>query len=142
MVVHRQIFDELGLFDPTPEKNHGPEHVVLAEKKFIDQVRKAGYPVYYFHNLVVWNYIPPEHLNRAYIRKQAEIAKQVEMNRVREKGTLHFFRYLVRELVKYAATIGIGIYYILTTQWEKLKPLFQYRYWCLKTLLKNFPKKN
>jgi len=142
MLVHRQIFDQTGLFDPSPELKHGPEHVVMGEKKFIDKVRKAGYPVYYFHNLVVWNYIPPEQLNRRYIRKQAEIAVQVEISRVKEEGKWKFFKFLLRELLKYAATAGIGFYYLITTQWEKLKPLFQYRYWALKTLLRNFPKKN
>lgn len=142
MLVHRAIFDRLGLFDPSPEIKHGPEHSVLAEKKFIDKVRKAGYPVYYFHNLVVWHYIPPEQLNKKYIRKQAELAMQVEISRVREQGTWHFLKFLGRELLKYLATAGIGLYYLVTTQWEKLKPLFQFRYWSLKTLLRNFPKKN
>jgi len=142
MIVHKGIFDRLGLFDPSPERKHGPEHVVLAEKIFIDKVRKAGFPVYYFPNLVVWNYIPARQLNREYIRKQAEIATRVEMSRVRERGRWHFYRYLGRELLKYLASVGIAFYYLLTTQWEKIKPLFQYRYWVLKTLLRNFPRKN
>jgi hypothetical protein len=136
MLVHRKIFDRLGLFDPSPETSHGPEHIIVAEKKFIDKIRKAGYPVYYFPNLLVWNYIPVEQVNRQYIRKQAEIALQVEIARAKEKGRISYGRFLMKELLKFVATFGIGFYYLMTTQWEKLKSVFQYRYWSYKALSK------
>ncbi len=135
MLVHRKIFEKTGLFDPTPETNHGPEHTTLSEKKFIDRVRQAGFPVYYFGNLLVWNYIPDEQLNRKYIRKQAEIALQMELENAKEKGKIKFWRFILKELLKYIATIGIGFYYLITTQWEKLKSIFQYRYWSFKIIL-------
>ena len=141
MLVHRKIFDLLGYFDPSPETKHGPEHVTVSEKKFIDKVRKAGYPVYYFANLLVWNYVPVEQVNRQYIRKQAEIALQVEIERAKQKGRVKYWRFLFREILKYIATVGIGFYYLITTQWEKLKSIFQYRYWSYKVISKSLVKK-
>jgi GT2 family glycosyltransferase len=137
MLVHREVFETIGFFDLTPEIKHGPDHLVLSEKRFVDKARKAGIPVYYFPNLVVWNYIPPEHLSRAYIRKQAEINLQVEIRKAKEKGKVKFGRFLFREFLKFTATFGIGLYYILTTQWEKLKSLFQYRYWSFKVIFRH-----
>ncbi len=137
MLVHKEILQHTGVFDPTPETNHGPEHIMTSEKQFIDKVRKAGFPVYYFGNLLVWNYIPAEQATRSYIRKQAEIHLQVEIENAKEKGKIKFGRFLVKELLKFIGAIGIGLYYLLTTQWEKLRSLFQYRYWSYKIIAKN-----
>ncbi len=142
MLVHQKVFEKTGLFDPSPELKHGEEHIVQSEKIFVDKARRENIPVYYFSNLLVWNYIPPKQLSRKYIRKQAEISLQMELEKVKQKGNVSLGKFIFRELLKYLATFGMGFYYLITTQWEKLKSLFQFRYWSFKLMWKNFSGKS
>ncbi len=135
MLISRDVFDKVGLFkEETPEKPKGFVPGLL-EDNFFKRVRKENIPVYYFHDLVVWHYIPQEKLSKKYVRERITEAVKIKKEIAREKGLLPYLYLIFKELLKYFAMIPLGLYYIFTSQWEKFGMLLKVRWWKTKVLL-------
>ncbi len=135
MLVHRSVFDRFGLF-PVQEARRGEDWLSIPERRFFAQLKEENIPIYYLPNLTVWHLLPAHYARKRHIRRQAEIHYRMELA---DKRAFHGWRLLRtwgREGLKWVATLGVGFYYLMTTQWEKIKPVFQYRYWISHLLLR------
>ncbi len=135
MLVSRSVFERFGLFEETGEK-HGKELYSRTERRFFNRLRQENIPVLYFPDLSVWHLVPDQYLDRKYIRLQAENHLLAVLIEARKKGKKYLRRIFWKELAKWPATAIIALYYLFSTQWEKIKPVFQYRYWQTKLIIK------
>ncbi len=132
MVIARDYFDRFGLFEDAAHR----EETVRPELLFFQKLKKEGVQPLYFPNLMVWHMIPPEHLKRSYIRRQAEMNLEADLELAAKKGRAYLWKIFFKEFLKWGATLVVSFYYLITTQWEKIKPLFQYRYWRSKLIVR------
>ncbi len=135
MLISKDVFDKVGgfkenLFDKKEDFIPG-----LLESEFFKRVRKAGIPVYYFHDLVVWHFIPQEKLSKNYVKERILEIAQIKKEIAREKGFLSYLFLLLKELIRWFALIPLGFYYIFTSQWEKLGMMIKVRWWKTKVYL-------
>ncbi len=135
MLVHRSVFARFGLF-PTEEARRGEDWISIPERAFFNRLKAENIPVYYFPNLTVWHLLPEHYADKQHIRRQAEIHYRMALADKRAFRGWRLLRTLGREWLKWLATLGVGFYYLMTTQWEKIKPVFQYRYWISRLLLR------
>ncbi len=133
MVIGRKYFERYGVF----EENNTGKPEIRPEFHFFNRLKRDGISFLYFPNLMVWHIIPPEHLSRSFIRRQAEINLVADLYSAQISGKSKWWRLVFKELSKWLASLIIAFYYLFTTQWEKIKPLFQYRYWRLRLILRN-----
>ena len=135
MIFRREVFERYGLF-PEEEDPRDEDWINMSERTYLRRLRREGVPLYYFPDLMVWHLLSERYLDKAYIRRQAQIHYQMKLNEWAEAHRAVRLRLLVKELLKWAGTLGVAVYYLFSTQWEKIKPLFWYRYWGTKILLK------
>ncbi len=133
MVFTHDVFERFGLFPVSGEKRT-EDWISLPEKKYFERLRAEGIPVYYFPDLMVWHLLPDDYVDRDYIRRQAEIHYRMKLNDAAGSRGWKKWRLLLREIPKWIGVSGVAVYYLLSTQWEKIKPLYRYRYWVTRLL--------
>ncbi len=135
MLISKDVFDKLGKFKT--DLFGGKEDFVpgLLEADFFKRVRQAGIPVYYFHDLVVWHFIPQEKLSKQYVKEHIIETAKIKKEIAKEKGFIAYIVLLLKELLRWFALIPLGFYYIFTSQWEKFGMLIKVRWWKTKVYL-------
>ncbi len=134
MLISRDVFGKIGLFKE--EFNKGTAFVTgLLEKEFFKRVNKLKIPIYYFHDLVVWHFIPEEKLSKKYVQEHILETAKIKKEIAKEKGLWAYLLLLFNELLRWFALIPLGFYYIFSSQWEKLGMLFRVRWWKTKVYL-------
>ncbi len=135
MLVSKNIFDKVGKFDTELLKDRTTVPPGSFERELFGRIRAAGVPVYYFHDLVVWHFIPREKIDKTYVKEKAIESGKILREIYKEKGFLWYFYALWMEFVKWLAAVILSFYYIFTTQWEKAGMLFKLRWWRSKGLM-------
>ncbi len=135
MLVSKNIFDKVGKFDTELMKDKVTVPPGSFERELFQRIRAAHFPVYYFHDLVVWHFIPREKIDKSYVKEKAIEAGKIFGEIYKEKGFLWYLYALWMEFVKWLAAVVLSFYYIFTTQWEKAGMLFKLRWWRSKGLM-------
>ena len=129
MLVSKNIFDKVGLFktDLMADKKTIPPGSF--ERDLFKRIKDAGYPVYYFHDLVVWHFIPQEKIEKSYVKEKAIEMGKTLRDIYKQKPFWRYVFALWSDFAKWIAAIILSFYYIFTTQWEKANMLFKLRWW-------------
>ncbi len=135
MLVSKDVFNKVGNFDMQLIEGKKIIPPGTLENDFFNRVRKANIPIYYFHDLVVWHFIPQEKISKQYVREQILEAARIKKEISKQKGIGYYLYMLFKELVKHLASIPLSFYYIFSSQWEKATMLFKIRWWRLRELL-------
>lgn len=137
MLVSKNIFDQIGGFrtDLMKDKNAIPPGSY--ERELFQRIRKLGIPVYYYHDLVVWHFIPQEKIEKSYVKERAIESGKTFHEIYRKKGIGWYLYALWMDFLKWIAAGILSIYYLVTTQWEKAGMLFKLRWWRSKGLWNN-----
>ncbi len=135
MLVSKNIFDKLGRFDTELMRDKKTIPPGSFEREMFERIRKAQIPVYYFHDLVVWHFIPQEKIDKSYVKEKAVEAGKTLKEIYKDKGLLWYLYALWLDFVKWMAAVVLSFYYIFTTQWEKAGMLFKLRWWRSKGLI-------
>jgi len=135
MLISKDVFDKVGLFKEDLFENN--ENIVpgLLEKDFFNRVRNHKIPVYYFHDLVVWHFIPEEKLSQKYVQENIIEAAKIRKEIAKEKGIFSYLFLLLKEALKWFAMFPLGFYYIFSSQWEKFMMMLKVRGWKTKVFL-------
>ncbi len=135
MLVSKKIIDKVGAFDT--EKFNDKSVIIPGtfERDLFARIRKAGLPVYYFHDLLVWHFIPEEKIEKKYVKQHFVEAGKTYRDIHLEKGFIHYLYVVWLDLLKWLAAFVLSTYYIFTTQWEKVSMLLKVRWWRSKGLL-------
>jgi glycosyltransferase involved in cell wall biosynthesis len=135
MLVSKKIIDKVGAFDT--EKFNDKSVIIPGtfERDLFARIRKAGLPVYYFHDLLVWHFIPEEKIEKKYVKQHFIEAGKTYRDIHLEKGFIHYLYVVWLDLLKWLAAFVLSTYYIFTTQWEKVSMLLKVRWWRSKGLL-------
>ena len=136
MIISKDVFEKIGKFNPDIVKNMNIVPPGTLEKDYFDSVRKANIPVYYFHDLVVWHFIPQEKMSRDYVKEQIIEAMRINKEISKDKGFLNFIFLFGNEIIKWLAAIFLWFYYILSSQLEKASMLLKIRRWKTRELFK------
>ncbi len=135
MLVSKNIFDKVGIFDT--EKFNDKSLIIPGtfERDLFARIRKAGLPVYYFHDLLVWHFIPEDKIDKSYVKQHFIEAGKTYRDVHIEKGLLHYLYVVWLDVLKWVAALVLSTYYIFTTQWEKVSMLLKVRWWRTKGLM-------
>jgi len=129
LLISKNIFKKIGLFktDLAEGKKNIPPGTF--ERELFKRIRAAGYPVYYFHDLVVWHFIPQEKIDKTYVKEKAIESGRTLREIYRQKSFWWSLYAFWMDLLKWLAACILSLYYIFTTQWEKAVMLFKLRWW-------------
>ncbi len=134
MLISKNLFEKFGLFNTDLLKNEETIPPGSYEREWFQRIKKQNIPIFYFHDLVVWHFIPQEKINKTYVKEQAIESGKIFKHIYREKGFLRYLYALWMDFLKWLAAAVLSLYYIFTTQWEKAGMLFKLRYWKSKGL--------
>ena len=135
MLISKNVFDKLGVFDTEKFKDKSVIIPGTFERDLFARIRKAGLPIYYFHDLLVWHFIPEDKIDKSYVKQHFIEAGKTYRDVHIEKGLLHYLYVLWLDVLKWGAAFVLSTYYIFTTQWEKVSMLLKVRWWRSKGLL-------
>ena len=135
MLVSKNIFDKVGIFDTELMKDKKSIPPGSFERELFGRIRAVQIPVYYFHDLVVWHFIPQEKIEKSYVKEKVIETGRTLRDIYKSKGFLWYLYALWMNLVKWVAAVVLSFYYIFTTQWEKAVMLFKLRWWRSKGLM-------
>jgi glycosyltransferase involved in cell wall biosynthesis len=112
MAVRSEIFASHGAFD-TALGRTGDNPMGGEEKEFFSRITSAGKAVWYLPEAVIYHIIPPEKLTIKYFRRLSRGCGASERVRTRSMSRAAYFGAVVSEMLKWAATIAIALWYIL-----------------------------
>ena len=135
MLISKDVFDKVGLFKEDLFDNNASFIPGLLEKDFFKRVREHKIPVFYFHDLVVWHFIPEEKLSKKYVKEHIIEAAKIRKEIAKEKGIFNYLFLLLKEGLRWLAMIPLGFYYIFSSQWEKFMMMLKVRGWKTKVYL-------
>jgi glycosyltransferase involved in cell wall biosynthesis len=135
MLISRDVFDKVGGFSEDLYESLKDFVPGLLENDFFKRVRSKKIPVYYFHDLVVWHFIPQEKLSKKYVQERIIETAKIKKEIAKERGFFYYVYTLLKESLKWLAMIPLGLYYIFTSQWEKFSMMFKVRWWKTKVFL-------
>jgi glycosyltransferase involved in cell wall biosynthesis len=133
MIFRRSIFDTIGLFNP--ELGRVGKNMMGGEEKDIYlRIIKVGGHIYYAPKPFVHHIIPIERATKTFIEKQAIGVGLSEKTRVKER-ILEKIKSYVRELIKWAVSCALALYYVMSFRPAKAGLLLSFRWWVSKGLL-------
>ena len=125
MALRRSAVRRYGVFD-TSLGYVGESLVGCEECDLFERLRIAEAKYYYVPTAVMYHIIPPEKLTASYISR---LSYNVGVSQLRRAKYYHRVgRVRAMELVKWAVTIVLAIWYFVTLQWSKAKYLLLMRW--------------
>lgn len=127
MGVKKECVDRCGLFNTnlgrTKKNLMGGE-----EKDFFNRVKGDGYNIYYFPAIEVHHVIPPSRTTKDYIKKLGLGIGLSEYQRCKDISGSTLIRRRISEVVKWAATIVLWFFYLLSFRCNVGNMLVVFRY--------------
>lgn len=121
MAVRRGALERVGLFDPTLGRT-GAKLLAGEEKDLFARLRSAGGKIYYVPDARIFHIIPRERLTLDYLARVSRMSGVTE--RVRTKGSFALF---AAEAAKWAATLALSFFYVITFRPAKARGLLVMR---------------
>lgn len=139
MGFRRRAFEQYGNFNPelgrTGKKLLGGE-----EKDFFGRLRAGGESIYYIPGPQILHIIPESRFTREHVVRLSRMIGISERIRTKKRSGGAYAKRLFSELVKWAATVVLGLWYIITLRPSKAGYLFIFRHNVTLGLLGREPK--
>ncbi len=127
MAVRREAFDRYGVFDTSLGRT-GTALVGGEEKELFHRISADGNKAWYLPTAVIHHIIPLEKLTPDYFRRLSRGVGASERVRTRALSKNTYLLALVKETFKWAATLALALWYILTAHPSKAHWLLTMRY--------------
>ena len=122
----KTVFDQIGFFD-TKLGRKGIDMQGSEEKELFARMFKKNYKVRYLPSAIVYHFVPPERTNLEFVRNQAiSYGKSEKYYRQQHMEIVIMYS---QEIIKWAASIILGIFYTCTFRPQKGIMLLRFRYW-------------
>lgn len=112
MGINKRVIEQVGAFN-TALGRMGNQLLGGEEKDIFSRIKKANYSILYFPRIKVQHCIPSKRTTEAFIAQLGYGVGCSENIRTREKGVWSYSFRIMSELVKWAGTLLIGLYYII-----------------------------
>ena len=129
------VFEKVGKFN-TKLGRKGQSLIGAEEKEIFDKIKALNMPVYYLPNMILYHIIPPEKLTKEYFNKLTFSIGQSERLRTLDISIFSYFKRLVSEKIKWAASILLFFVFLIKFQPHKGTKLLLFRWNVTKGLLK------
>ena len=133
MTFRAAIFKQIGQFN-TDLGRKGNGLMGADEKDVFQRIKDIGEEIWYMPNVSLLHIMPADRGEVAYIKRQAIAVGQSERVRVGNQFS-SVLNKGVSELLKWAGSVVLGIWYLLQMQAAKAVMLLRFRYWVLLGLL-------
>ena len=133
MIFRHSIFDTIDMLNP--ELGRVGKNMMGGEEKDIYlRIIKAGGKIYYAPKPFVHHIIPIERATKTFLEKQAIGVGMSEKARVKGQG-VELLKSWFREIAKWAFSLALAFFYVVTFRTAKAGLLVQFRWWVTKGLL-------
>jgi len=126
MTYRKDILEQVGMFD-TSIGQVGDNLVRGDETELFERIKKLNQPVYYLGNSRVEHVIEQDRLTRAHIKKMSEGVGIGLKNTSRRSNLFGKIKIRLVLLIKFAAALVIGLFYVSTGQLSKAKAWILFR---------------
>ena len=135
MIFNKILFEKYGIFNPNLGR-FGNLLLGSEEKDIFQRIYKAKEPVYYLDNIITYHIVHEFRTTKEFIKKQSIGVGLSE--RLRINGNVKLIIYKIfSELLKWAASLALFLFYALKGSFQKGIMLIKFRYWILKGLITN-----
>lgn len=122
----KSVFDTVGLFNVELGRK-GNSLIGAEEKDLFDKMATAGMKFYYLPTAILYHLIPPKKLTQDYFDRLTFSIGVSERYRTLQIGKKKYFVRLVKEAVKWAATLVLWTGFALRGQFNKGNKLIAFR---------------
>jgi glycosyltransferase involved in cell wall biosynthesis len=140
MAFRMSLFKEIGQFD-TNFGRTGGNMMGGEEKELFNRIYKSGALVKYVPSAVVYHCVPIERTTVSFVKTQAIGVGYSQQLSSKKEGVLGYIKALVLEKMKWIASLGLSLGYLLQGKLGRSKMLIRFRYWVTLGLLTKNPKK-
>lgn len=134
----RDVFDAVGLFNVELGRK-GNSLIGAEEKDLFDKMTTRGMRFYYLPTAILYHLIPPKKLTQDYFDRLTLGIGQSERYRTLQISTAKYLNRLVKEAVKWAATLLLWVGFALKGQFNKGNKLIAFRRNVTRGLIKANP---
>jgi glycosyltransferase involved in cell wall biosynthesis len=134
MAARSGIFKKHGLFNPELGRK-GDNLDGAEEKDFFFRLRDAGEPIYYVPDAIVQHCVPDRRLTFDFFRRQALGIGKSERIRAKSISQIEYIKSVIREGLKWGASVVLFVFYLLTLRPAKAMRLLALRWYVSKGLL-------
>ncbi|OFX25523.1 MAG: hypothetical protein A2033_05000 [Bacteroidetes bacterium GWA2_31_9] len=128
MGIRKDIFEKYGVFD-TKLGRVGKGMQGGEEKDIFYRIISNNESIYYLPNAWVYHIVPDVRLQNNFIRKQALGVGYSEKMRSKNIGQKEVLKSIIKELMKWIASIFLFLYFSLIFQFPKGQMIIKFRYW-------------
>ncbi len=136
MSFRRSLFDKHDGFN-TALGRIGDKLYSNEEKELYYRLKNSGEEIWYVPSTVVLHLVPVERTYSEFIKRQAIGSGNSQRDQAMIKGKPLYMIMIIREFLKWIATIPLSIYYFFTFRISAASMLLRFRYWVTKGLLIN-----
>lgn len=122
----KSVFDAVGLFNVELGRK-GNSLIGAEEKDLFDKMTSRGMKFYYLPTAILYHLIPPKKLTQDYFDRLTFSIGVSERHRTLQIGKKKYFVRLVKEAVKWAATLVLWTGFALRGQFNKGNKLIAFR---------------
>lgn len=122
----KSVFDAVGLFNVELGRK-GNSLIGAEEKDLFDKMTSRGMKFYYLPTAILYHLIPPKKLTQDYFDRLTYGIGVSERYRTLQIGTKKYLSRIVKEVVKWAATIVLWTGFALKGQFNKGNKLIAFR---------------
>jgi glycosyltransferase involved in cell wall biosynthesis len=134
MAVRSGIFKKYGLFNPDLGRK-GDSLDGAEEKDFFYRLMAAREPIYYVPDTIVHHCVPDRRLTFDFFRRQAQGIGKSERIRAKNISQTEYVKSIIREGLKWGASVVLFTFYLLTLRPAKAMRLLALRWYVGKGLL-------
>jgi glycosyltransferase involved in cell wall biosynthesis len=129
MSFRTEIFKEIGLFNVELGRI-GKQMLGGEEKDLFGRIYATHkYIVRYVPDALVFHCVPIERTTDEFVSTQAKGIGKSEKIRTLQLGSFHYFKALIKELVKWMGSFGISLLYLVQGHRAKSKMILKFRRW-------------
>jgi len=122
----KSVFETVGLFNPELGRK-GNSLIGAEEKDLFDKMTTAGMHFYYLPTAILFHLIPPKKLTQDYFDRLTYSIGVSERYRTLQIGKKKYVVRLLKEAIKWAATLVLWIGFAFKGQFNKGNKLFAFR---------------
>lgn len=134
MGARKNVFEKCGNFNVSLGRS-SKNLMGGEEKDMFQRIRSNGYEIYYLPGIEVMHVIPESRTTLEYVSRLGQGVGASERIRTKSTGTNAYLKRILSELVKWAGTIAIWLYYSITGQAAAGNALIRFRWNVTKTLI-------
>ncbi|MBQ9201247.1 MAG: glycosyltransferase family 2 protein [Bacteroidales bacterium] len=123
----RKVFDQVGLYNPDLGRK-GQGLASGEEKDIFNKMKSAGMKFMYLPGAVLYHSIPHYKLEKEYFDKLTRSMGQSEKARTLQISRSEYLKRILQEVVKWAGTLVLWLYYMLTFRPQCGNKLIRFRW--------------